>query len=259
MTNTLMINTEEAPGWLPPPPPTDLIFDDGEPLESNRHRIAMNTLIDSYQNFRGNETNYFTGGNMFIYYSSAQVRNRDYKGPDFFVVLNVDGDPSRQGWVVWEEGGRYPDVIVELLSPSTAQVDRTTKKTLYEQVFRTRNYFIYDPFDPTQLTGWKLMNGSYQPIDADARGWLWSEVLGLWLAPWAGVLNRETAFWLRFYDAQGNLVLLPKEAAQAQAEQANIQAKIAQEQAETERLRAETAERENAQLRERLQSLGIIL
>jgi hypothetical protein len=28
--------------WEPPPPPTDLIFDDGEPLESNRHRIAMN-------------------------------------------------------------------------------------------------------------------------------------------------------------------------------------------------------------------------
>ncbi|GAB4300308.1 MAG: hypothetical protein Fur0025_39890 [Oscillatoriaceae cyanobacterium] len=24
--------------WEPPMPPTDLIFDDGEPLESNRHR-----------------------------------------------------------------------------------------------------------------------------------------------------------------------------------------------------------------------------
>jgi hypothetical protein len=30
-------------------PPTDLIFDDGEPLETNRHRIAMNTLIRSLQ------------------------------------------------------------------------------------------------------------------------------------------------------------------------------------------------------------------
>ena len=29
----------------PPMPPTDLIFDDGKPLESNRHRIAMNVLI----------------------------------------------------------------------------------------------------------------------------------------------------------------------------------------------------------------------
>ncbi|BAI94324.1 MAG: hypothetical protein P5700_24415 [Arthrospira platensis PCC 7345] len=30
-------------------PPTDLIFDDGEPLESNRHRIAINVLIRSWQ------------------------------------------------------------------------------------------------------------------------------------------------------------------------------------------------------------------
>jgi hypothetical protein len=35
------------PGWEFPEPPKDLIFDDGEPLESNRHRIAMNVLIDS--------------------------------------------------------------------------------------------------------------------------------------------------------------------------------------------------------------------
>ncbi|MBP0017471.1 MAG: hypothetical protein J7647_07930 [Cyanobacteria bacterium SBLK] len=30
-----------------PLPPTDLPYDDGEPLESNRHRIAMNVLIES--------------------------------------------------------------------------------------------------------------------------------------------------------------------------------------------------------------------
>jgi hypothetical protein len=33
--------------WSPPSPPTDLVFDDGKPLETNRHRIAMNVLIDS--------------------------------------------------------------------------------------------------------------------------------------------------------------------------------------------------------------------
>ena len=35
--------------WEPPMPSTDLIFDDGEPLKTNRHRIAMNTLIRSLQ------------------------------------------------------------------------------------------------------------------------------------------------------------------------------------------------------------------
>ncbi|WP_286824682.1 hypothetical protein [Microcystis sp. LSC13-02] len=32
--------------WEEPPiPPEDLIFDDGEPLETHRHRKAMNVLI----------------------------------------------------------------------------------------------------------------------------------------------------------------------------------------------------------------------
>jgi len=39
--------TEVTPDWEPPMPPTDLIFDDGEPLESKRHRIAMNLSEDS--------------------------------------------------------------------------------------------------------------------------------------------------------------------------------------------------------------------
>jgi hypothetical protein len=49
---------------------------------------------------------------MFVYYSRDQAMNRDFRGPDFFLVLDVDGSRERQGWVVWEEGGRYPDVGV---------------------------------------------------------------------------------------------------------------------------------------------------
>jgi len=64
---------------------TDLVFDDGEPLETNRHRIAMNVL--SPQKWLDWAAGcLFVGGNMFIYYSTKQARNRDFKGPDFFVV-----------------------------------------------------------------------------------------------------------------------------------------------------------------------------
>lgn len=50
------------PEWEFPEPPTDLIFGDGEPLESNRHRITINVLIDStLQAFQG-KTDFFTGG-----------------------------------------------------------------------------------------------------------------------------------------------------------------------------------------------------
>lgn len=131
-----------------PEPPTDLVFDDGEPLETNRHRIAMNVLIDSLLQAFQDRTDFFTGGNMFVYYSRNQAMNRDFRGPDFFAVLDVDGSRSRQGWVVWEEDGRYPDVIVELMSPSTARIDKNEKKNLYERTFHTLDYYVYNPFDP---------------------------------------------------------------------------------------------------------------
>jgi len=224
--------TEKA--WTPQLPPTDeLIFDDGEPLESNRHRIAMNALIRSLKHHWRDRQDYFAGGNMFIYYSSRQVRNQDFRGPDFFVVLNTTPNPARQGWVVWEEDGRYPDVIVEFLSPSTAAVDQGAKKNLYEQVFKTRDYFIYDPFDPAAFQGWTLdLQHGYQPLSPDPNGRLWSATLELWLGNWQGAIEDDTATWLRFYTPNGSLVPLPEEAAQQQAEQARQQAEQERQQRE---------------------------
>jgi Uma2 family endonuclease len=232
--------------WEPPSPPTDLIFDDGEPLETNRHRIAMNVLIDSVQQAL-TRTDYFAGGNMFVYYSRDQAMNRDFRGPDFFVALDVDGSRERQGWVVWEENGRYPDVIVELLSPSTAKTDRTTKKDLYERIFRTSDYFIFNPFDPNSLEGWHLTNQRYQSLTPNQNGWLWCENLNLWLGVWQGSLRREpstgTCSWLRFYDSDGNLVPLPEEAAQQRAEQESRRAEEESRRAEEESRRAEEESR----------------
>jgi Uma2 family endonuclease len=251
----------ETPDWNPPEPPTDLIFDDGEPLESNRHRLAMNVLIDSALTALAVRSDVFVGGNMFVYYSRDQAMNRDFRGPDFFVALDVEGDRERLGWVTWEEQGRYPDVIVELLSPSTAKVDKGIKKNLYERTFHTADYFVFDPFDAASLQGWHL-NGSrqYQPLVANDRGWLWCETLQLWLGTWDGRIRREPATgtcpWLRFYDSQENLILMPDEAAQQQAEIAQRQAETAQQQAEIAQRQAETAQQQAKRFADRLRALG---
>ncbi|GAC1479050.1 MAG: Uma2 family endonuclease [Chamaesiphon sp.] len=214
-----MYNLNPVVDWQRSLPPTHLVFDDGEPMESNRHRIAMNVLIRSMLVILADRNDYFAGGNMFIYYSRAQARNRDFRGPDFFVVLNVDGDTNRQGWVVWDENGRYPDVIVELMSPSTREVDIGFKKDIYEQIFRTPDYFVYDPFEPNSLQGWHLdANQQYQPLETDEKGCLWCQRLGVWLGTWVGTIDRETASWLRFYDRDGSLVLLPEESEHQRAE-----------------------------------------
>jgi Uma2 family endonuclease len=251
-------DTPVEPDWEPPMPPTDLIFDDGEPLESNRHRIAMNVLIRSLQQVWSDRNDFFTGGNMFVYYSSDQAMNKDFRGPDFFAVLNVDGTKERQGWVVWLEAGRYPDVIVELMSPSTARIDKGKKKDLYQRTFRTPDYFVFDPFEPNAFQGWHLDgSGGYQLLQPNDRGWLWCETLGFWLGTWEGTIDREKAVWLRFYDTEGNLVLSPEEAERQKAEQAQQFAEQAQQLAEAERLHAE-AERQRAErLAERLRAIGL--
>ncbi|MBP0018072.1 MAG: Uma2 family endonuclease [Cyanobacteria bacterium SBLK] len=252
----------------PSMPPTDLPYDDGEPLESNRHRIAMNVLIEGvHQAYQGRE-DYFAGGNMFVYYSSQQVRNRDFRGPDFFVTLDVDGREERRSWILWEEMGRYPNVIVELMSPSTASQDTGVKKRLYEQTFQTRDYFVYDPFDRESLQGWHLgSNGRYDAIAPDDRGWLWCETLGLWVGLWEGEILRETATWVRFYDPDGNLILLgteqaeyerqEKERERQEKEAAQQRADLAESNLQEKEEELASLEEHQQKMRDRLLELGV--
>lgn len=185
---------------------------DGEPMESPWHRSEIGLLIESYYWLKRDRLDYFVGGNMFIYYCTEQTSMEKglYKGPDFFLVNNVDGTKKRRFWWVFDEYNRYPDCIVELLSPSTAKEDRTTKKEFYQQVFRTPEYFHYDPLTK-QLVGWRLRNNVYHKIKPNKKGWLWSEQAELWLGTWEGNYLGCDDTWLRFYDADENLVLTQAE------------------------------------------------
>ncbi len=59
------------------------------------------------------------------------------------------------------------------------------------------------------------------------------------MGTWEGIVERETAIWVRFFDGSGNLVPLPEEVAQQQGEAAQQQAETAQQQAEQERQRTD--------------------
>jgi Uma2 family endonuclease len=151
---------------------------DGVPLETPWHRDQINFLVNLTRFHFRERDDFYTGGNMFIYYDPQDPRKN--AGPDYFYVTGVDRHKPRRIWAIWEEGERYPDTIVELMSPTTKHKDRRTNKAIYETVFRTPEYFLFDP-DTQELQGWRLVEGIYEPIEPDERGWLWSEQLGLWL------------------------------------------------------------------------------
>lgn len=121
--------------------------------------------------------------------------------------------------MVWEEDGKYPNVIVEILSPKTADTDRGLKKQIYQDIFRTPDYFWFDPSN-LEFKGFQLVGGKYQELQPNPQGWLWSQQLELYL--------RIHESKLRLFTAEGQLVPSPEEAAkQAQAKVADMQAMLA--------------------------------
>jgi Uma2 family endonuclease len=181
-------------------PPGDLYSDEPN-LESSLHLQQLLLLLKCLDWLWRDRTDYFSAGNLTVYYSPHQKKSEDFRGPDFFVVLGTEQHP-RKSWVVWEEGGQYPHVIVELLSESTAATDRGLKKQLYQDTWRTHDYFWFDP-ESLEFAGFHLVDGQYEPIPPNLQGHLWSQQLGLYL----GIADRR----LRFFTADGALVLTPEE------------------------------------------------
>jgi Uma2 family endonuclease len=226
-------------------PPSDLLSDE-PPLETDLHLRQMLLLISCLEWLWRDRQDFYCAGNLSIYYSPRQLKSEKVRGPDFFVVLGTERK-SRSSWVVWEEGGQYPNVIVEVLSKKTAATDRGLKKQIYQDIFRTPEYFWFDPVS-LEFKGFELLRGHYQDLQPDGNGRLWSQELGLFL----GVQDQQ----LRFITAEGQLVPTPAEAAlvtQQQAEAAQQQAEAAQQQAEAAQQQAEALA---AQLRRYQEQFG---
>ncbi len=272
----------------------DLVESDGVPLESYYHVLQMILFLELAR-FRLSELGHddaFVGADMFVYYSAEQARavaeeerqlalfenglrpekpkKVAYRGPDAFLVKGA-ADREREIWVVWEEDGRYPNLILELLSPSTAAYDRGEKKRIYEQVFETSEYFLYSPRSDA-FEGYRLLDNAYQRIAPSAGRRLWSRELQVELGIWHGEVEGETGPWLRLFDSDGRLVPTNAERAEQEreraeqereraeqeherAEQADQRAEQADQRAEQADQRAAAAEMENARLRARLADL----
>jgi Uma2 family endonuclease len=209
-----------------PPTQDDLPCDDGIPMETQRHKLQVDLLLDPLIPWLAQRDDGYVGGNMFVYFSIAQVRNQDFRGPDFFAVLDVP-KKERKSWVAWEEG-KGPDVVIDLLSESTAAQDKKEKKLIYQNQLRVPEYFWFDPFNPEDWAGFALLHGVYQPLRLDEGEKFISQELGLALVRWQGVYKDVAAVWLRWVSLEG--VLLPTERELAQA--AEVRANQAEAQAE---------------------------
>ncbi|MFH7026348.1 MAG: Uma2 family endonuclease [Heteroscytonema crispum UTEX LB 1556] len=201
------------------------LYSDEPPLESELHLRQIILLLTCLEWLWQDRNDFYAAGNLTIYYSHKKRRNEDFRGPDFFVVLDTERK-TRKSWVVWEEDGKYPHLIVEILSDSTANTDRDLKKKLYQDTFRTPDYFWFDPYT-LEFAGFHLVDGKYQPLEPNNQGHLWSQQLGLYIGIYQGLL--------RFFTTEGELVPTPEEEADFQRQQKESeqqQKEIAQQKAE---------------------------
>jgi len=212
---------------------------DGKPMaDTERNQREMfNTMFALRQPLE--PLGHHVGGNLIIYYNPEN--GLDHLSPDVFVALDRDAR-LRESWKTWLEG-KFPEVVVEIASPSTQQRDLGEKLARYGAL-GAREYYIHDPERRLQpaFRGYRAAGGVLLPVPNPSGVSIRSGVLGLELRVLDG--------WLRVIDpTSGKPYPTPDEAralqrqaerAQRQAERAQRQAERAQRQAELGQLQAET-------------------
>ncbi len=248
-----------------PPTEDELPYDDGEPMESDRHALQLELLKEPLILAWADKPDVCIAGNMGVYYSLEQVTKQNFRAPDFFIALDVE-KRSRKSYVIWQEG-KAPDLVIELLSDSTAAADRGIKKQIYQDKMRVNEYILFD-VRTARVEAFRLafsveqMRRVYQLLPLGREQKIVCEIApNLGLMVWEGEYRSKWGRWLRWYDTDTDELLLTG------AEMANEERKRADEERERaneERERANeiTAqldiEREKAaRMAEKLRSLGI--
>ena len=212
---------------------------DGKPMaDTERNQREMfNTMFALRQPLE--PLGHHVGGNLIIYYNPAN--GLDHLSPDVFVALDRDAG-LRESWKTWLEG-KFPEVVVEIASPSTEQRDIGEKLRRYGAL-GAREYYIHDPARRLQpaFRGYRAAGGVLLPVPNPSGRSIRSEVLGLEL--------RVVDGWLRVIDpASGEPYPTPEEVQDLQrtAERARRKAEQAQFRAEARATDEETARRKAEQ------------
>ncbi len=224
---------------------------DGKPMgETDRHVQCLIEAIAQLQNYYAGRDDVYVAGNNFIYFEEGN--NRARVSPDTYVVFGVP--PARQDtFFTWKNGGRVPAVVIEFTSRDTRSEDHNRKKKLYEQRFRTPEYFIFDPraeYQKPRLRGFRLDGDRYVALELQ-EGRLHSEQLGLELVEGGAVLrffNSRRGEYLPSTDEMERYALN----ATARAEEEAARARHEAERAQREAARADDAERRLAEMQAEL-------
>jgi len=103
------------------------------------HQEVLLNLVSEFRNFLlKNRIGKVFVAPLDVYFSDTEVYQ-----PDILILLNENFSKMKESKI---EGA--PDLVVEVLSPSTAYYDLKHKKSIYEKQ-GVREYWVVDPIDKT--------------------------------------------------------------------------------------------------------------
>ncbi|MEM6518813.1 MAG: Uma2 family endonuclease [Cyanobacteria bacterium P01_C01_bin.70] len=168
------------------------------------------------------------------------------KAPDWLYVPQanpVSEGVIRRSYTPHAEGTPVA-VVMEFLSEtetgeySLRPVFPYGKMFFYQNILQVPTYILFDSASVT-LHVFHLESDVYQPAAANQEGRIWIPAMQLFIGTWQGTRLGTTTHWLRWWDAENNMLLWSSE-----------QAAQASQRAEEERQRAE-------KLAAKLRALGI--
>ncbi len=200
---------------------------DGMPMgETELHQDWMVRILDILRlRYRGRRV--YVASNLLVYYEKGNPSK--FVVPDDFAVL--DCDPGRRRtFKIWEEGGKVPNVVIEVTSRGSRREDETYKPQVYARL-GVEEYFLYDPtadYLKPPLQGFRLEQGDYIRLAPDEAGALRCEQLDI-------LLQLEQGDLVMLDGSSGEVLRTAAEAADAAREAA--EGRAAELEAEVRRLR----------------------
>ncbi len=188
------------------------IDNDGRPIgETPCHVENVCYMLEPLQEWFRADSQVFVAGAMVLHYEKGR-RDR-YLSPDICVVrMPVPKVINRIMAItfVWEEGSSM-DLVIEITSEWTRDEDQIEKRTIYQDILRVQEYFLFDPLHDylvPPLQGLRFQVPAAGQTDP-ARAWpATSKVLGLHL--------EADGDLLRLYDpAARRRLLIPPEVREA--------------------------------------------
>lgn len=199
---TLTITWEKLPDDIPL---------EEEPVENTGQPLIAGALRESLELTGFIQPQMLVASNLGI----CATVNGDFviKAPDWFYVPSViplNPPKDRRSYTPQLEG-ETPSIVMEFLS-DTDGVEYSIKRTFppgkwffYEQILKIPTYVLFEPSSGL-LEVYQLKEGRYELETPNAENRFWLESIKLSLGVWQGTKEERTGYWLRWWDASGNLL-----------------------------------------------------